>query len=76
MTVTQIPILGPERRYITRREGLRLQGFPETLELPKSRGRAFAALGNAVHVDVARTVIVAALSTAPSTYKWSAQSHH
>ena len=52
MTVTQIPILGPERRFLARREGLRLQGFPDTHQLPKSRQNAFAALGNAVHTGV------------------------
>ena len=52
MTTTQIPILGPERRFLTRREGLRLQGFPDTHRLPTSRQDAFAALGNAVHTGV------------------------
>ncbi|MCC7134686.1 MAG: DNA (cytosine-5-)-methyltransferase [Gemmatimonadales bacterium] len=61
MTTTQIPILGPERRFITRVEGLRLQGFPDTHELPKARERAFMALGNAVHVDVARRIVGALL---------------
>jgi DNA (cytosine-5)-methyltransferase 1 len=61
MTTTQIPILGPERRFITRVEGLRLQGFPDTHELPKARERAFMALGNAVHVDVARRIVEALL---------------
>lgn len=56
MTATQIPILGPEKRFLTRREGLRLQGFPDTHLLPKSRERAFAALGNAVHTEVAFAV--------------------
>ena len=27
MTTTQVPVLGPERRFLTRIEGLRLQGF-------------------------------------------------
>ena len=53
MTTTQIPILGPKRRFITRVEGLRLQGFPDAHSLPKTRERAFMALGNAVHVGVA-----------------------
>jgi DNA (cytosine-5)-methyltransferase 1 len=53
MNTTQIPVLGPERRFITRIEGLRLQGFPDTHILPKTRVRAFRALGNAVHVQVA-----------------------
>ena len=56
MTTTQIPILGPKRRFISRTEGLRLQGFPDTHRLPESRVRAFAALGNAVHVKVAQAV--------------------
>jgi DNA (cytosine-5)-methyltransferase 1 len=56
MTTTQIPILGPERRFLTRVEGLRLQAFPDSHALPRSRAAAFAALGNAVHVGVVRVV--------------------
>ena len=52
MTSTQIPVLGPKRRFLTRVEGLRLQGFPDTHKLPTSRDNAFTALGNAVHVGV------------------------
>jgi DNA (cytosine-5)-methyltransferase 1 len=52
MTCTQIPILGPKHRFITRVEGLRLQGFPDNHKLPKKRDAAFQALGNAVHVAV------------------------
>lgn len=56
MTTTQIPILGPKRRFITRSEALRLQGMPPGLRLPASRTRAFQALGNGVHAVVARKV--------------------
>jgi len=56
MTTTQIPILGPKRRFLTNIEGLRLQGFPDEHVLPPSRARAFAALGNAVHVGVVRAI--------------------
>lgn len=52
MTTTQVPIVGPRRRFITRVEGLRLQGFPSAHQLPPSRVASFRALGNAVHVGV------------------------
>jgi len=57
MTTTQVPILGPKRRFITRVEGLRLLGFPDDHDLPERHGRAFQALGNAVHVAVVRDIV-------------------
>lgn len=56
MTATQIPILGPEKRFLTRTEGLRLQGLPDDHCLPAARSNAFRALGNAVHTKVAAQV--------------------
>jgi DNA (cytosine-5)-methyltransferase 1 len=56
MTTSQIPILGPKRRFLTRVEGLRLQGFPDTHRLPASRTAAFKALGNGVHVGIVTAV--------------------
>jgi DNA (cytosine-5)-methyltransferase 1 len=56
LTTTQIPIIGPLRRYITRVEGLRFQGFPDSHRLPDKREAAFRALGNAVHVGVATEI--------------------
>lgn len=65
MTATQIPILGPERRSLTRVEGLRLQGFPDEHRLPEGRSDAFAALGNAVHVKVVEAVALRILAPKP-----------
>jgi len=67
MTTTQIPILGPKHRFLTRIEGLRLQGFPDSHELPKSRSNAFSALGNGVHVELVKKIAGSVLEqTRPS----------
>ncbi|MBA4383814.1 MAG: DNA (cytosine-5-)-methyltransferase [Anaerolinea sp.] len=56
MTSTQIPLFGPKKRFLTRIEGLRLQGLPDTHILPISRDDAFKALGNGVHVGVVMAI--------------------
>jgi DNA (cytosine-5)-methyltransferase 1 len=63
MTTTQIPILGPRRRFLSRREGLRLQGFDSRTLLPRGHGNAFRALGNAVHVGVVERLASSAYAT-------------
>jgi DNA (cytosine-5)-methyltransferase 1 len=61
MTATQIPVVGPAHRFLTRVEGLRLQDFDDDHLLPLSRADAFRALGNAVHVGLVRAIAASAL---------------
>ena len=51
MTTTQVPVITWEERYMTPRECARLQGM-EGLTLPEFPTQAYAALGNAVNVDL------------------------
>ena len=67
MTSTQIPFLGPAKRFLSRVEGLRIQGFPDDHLLPDSRPDAFRALGNAVHVGLITDICRRMLDRAPST---------
>ena len=62
MTATQVPIIGWESRYMTPLECKRLQSM-DALELPEQATRAYAALGNAVNVQVAQLVAEALLKT-------------
>jgi len=61
VAISQIPIYGKEKRYITPRECARLQSFPETFKLPKEDKKSYKQLGNSVNVDNVFTVISSTL---------------
>ena len=56
MTLSQIPVVGWEQRYLTLKECARLQSL-ETLEHWPSLSKAYTALGNAVNAHLARLVL-------------------
>jgi len=62
VAISQIPIYGKEKRYITPRECARLQSFPETFILPTDDKKSYKQLGNSVNVDNVFTVISSTLN--------------
>jgi DNA (cytosine-5)-methyltransferase 1 len=57
VAISQIPIYGKEKRYITPRECARLQSFPENFKLSKDDKVSYKQLGNSVNVNNVSTVI-------------------
>ena len=61
VAISQIPIYGKEKRYITPRECARLQSFPETFKLAKDDKKSYKQLGNSVNVHNVFIVISSTL---------------
>ena len=61
VAISQIPIYGKEKRYITPRECARLQSFPETFKLSPDDKKSYKQLGNSVNVHNVYTVISSTL---------------
>ena len=61
VAISQIPIYGKEKRYITPRECARLQSFPDKYILSDNDKISYKQLGNAINVDNAYLVIKSTL---------------
>ena len=59
VAISQIPIYGKEKRYITPRECARLQSFPESFKIDELDKHSYKQFGNAVNVSNVHTVIKA-----------------
>ena len=56
MTATQVPIIGSEMRYLSKREAARFQNLDGLREMPRPNGFAFRAIGNAVNAKVVERI--------------------
>lgn len=56
VAMVQIPIIGKYKRRLTVREAARLQSFPDTFIPNKNDQQAYKQFGNAVNVEVIRTM--------------------
>ena len=61
VAISQIPIYGKERRYITPHEGLRLQSFPDNFKVLDGDKHIYKQLGNSVNVENVRNVVESTL---------------
>ena len=61
VAISQIPIYGKEKRYITPRECARLQSFPDTYKISPNDKHSYKQFGNSVNVSNVTTVIESTL---------------
>uniref|UniRef100_A0A6C0LDY1 DNA (cytosine-5-)-methyltransferase n=1 Tax=viral metagenome TaxID=1070528 RepID=A0A6C0LDY1_9ZZZZ len=61
VAISQIPIYGKEKRYITPRECARLQGFPENFIIDSNDKNSYKQFGNSVCVENVTNVIESCL---------------
>ena len=76
LTDSQVPIIAWERRYLTVREGARLQHLDSLKHLPNSPAAAFRALGNAVSSEVARMIATKLFGTRTRARSVAKNSRH
>ena len=57
VAISQIPIYGKEKRYITPRECARLQSFPDSYKIHTNDKKSYKHFGNSVNVDNVNNVI-------------------
>lgn len=57
VAISQIPIYGKQRRYITPRECARLQSFPDSFKIHPSDRQSYKQFGNCVNVKNASDII-------------------
>jgi DNA (cytosine-5)-methyltransferase 1 len=61
VAISQIPIYGKEKRYLTPRECLRIQSFPESFKLHAIDRQSYKQAGNSINIENARNVIESTL---------------
>ena len=61
VAISQIPIYGKERRYLTPKEGLRLQSFPSNFKILDDDKHIYKQLGNSVNIENVKNVIESTL---------------
>lgn len=61
VAISQIPIYGKEKRYLTPRECLRIQSFPESFKLHTNDRQSYKQAGNSINIENARNVIESTL---------------